>query len=135
MSDSFATSWTAGHQAPLSMGFPRQEYWSGLPFPPPEGLSNPGMESKSLVPPALADDSLPLSHQGSSKWVQRRRKEKGQVQHHRVWGPMIHLLMGRKQRIDPPPQLQDCEMFRSLDSENHPYNSLRSTQQAGRDVY
>ena len=37
MSDSFATPWTVAHQAPLSMGFPRQEYWSGLPFPSPTG--------------------------------------------------------------------------------------------------
>ena len=43
--------WTAGHQAPLSMGFPRQEYWSGLPFPPPGDLPDPGIE---LVSPALA---------------------------------------------------------------------------------
>ena len=35
----FATLWTVAHQAPLSMGFPRQEYWRGLPFPPPGGLS------------------------------------------------------------------------------------------------
>ena len=38
-------------QAPLSMGFPRQEYWSGLPFPPPEDLPDPGFE---LVSPTLA---------------------------------------------------------------------------------
>jgi len=47
------------------MGFPRQEYWSGLPFPSPGDLSNPGIESKS---PALRMDSLPLSHQGSEEW-------------------------------------------------------------------
>ena len=40
----FATPWTVGHQAPLSMGFSRQEYCSGLPFPPPGDLSNPGVE-------------------------------------------------------------------------------------------
>ena len=51
MSDSFATSWTVDHQAPLSMGFPRQEYWSGLPFPSLGDLPNPGIE---LVSPALA---------------------------------------------------------------------------------
>ena len=51
---SFATLWTVAHQAPLSMGFPRQEYWSGLPFPPPGDLSEPGMESASLVLPAPA---------------------------------------------------------------------------------
>ena len=54
MSDSFATPWTVAHQGPLSMGFPRQEYWSGLPFPPPEGLPNPRIEPGSLASPALA---------------------------------------------------------------------------------
>ena len=47
----FATPWTVAHQAPLSMGFPRQEYWSGLRFPPPGDLPNPGIEPAS---PALA---------------------------------------------------------------------------------
>ena len=43
-----ATPWTITHQASLSMGFPRQEYWSGLPFPCPGDLSNPGTECMSL---------------------------------------------------------------------------------------
>ena len=60
----FATPWTVACQAPLSMGFPRQEYWSGLRFPPPRDLPNPGNELKS---PALQADSLPLSHQGRSE--------------------------------------------------------------------
>ena len=42
------------YQTPLSMGFSRQEYWSGLPCPPPGGLSDPGIELESLVAPALA---------------------------------------------------------------------------------
>ena len=46
----FVTPWTVAHQAPLSMGFSRQEYWSGLPFPSPGDLSNPGIEPTS---PAL----------------------------------------------------------------------------------
>ena len=50
-----ATPWTVAHQAPLSMGFPRQEYWSGLPFPPPEDLPDPGIEPGS---PALQADTL-----------------------------------------------------------------------------
>ena len=45
------TPWTTAHQAPLSMGFSRQEYWSGLPFPPPGELSDPGIKPTS---PALA---------------------------------------------------------------------------------
>ena len=50
----FATPWTAAHQAPLSMGFSRQEYWRGLPFPPPRVFPNPGIKPKSLASPALA---------------------------------------------------------------------------------
>ena len=51
MTNSFVTPWTVDWQAPLSMGFPRQEYWSGLPFPSPGDLSDPGIEP---VSPALA---------------------------------------------------------------------------------
>ena len=50
----FVTPWTAVHQAPLSMGFSRQEYWSGLQVPPPRDLPDPGIEPKSPVSPALA---------------------------------------------------------------------------------
>jgi len=51
MSKFFATHWTVVHQAPLSMGFFRQEYWSGLPFPPPGDLTDPGIKP---VSPALS---------------------------------------------------------------------------------
>ena len=51
VSNSFATPWTVTHQVPLSMGIPRQEYWSGLPFPSAGDLSDPGIEPQS---PALA---------------------------------------------------------------------------------
>ena len=50
----FATPWNAASQAPLSMGFSRQKYWSELPFPIPGDLPNPGIQSVSLVSPALA---------------------------------------------------------------------------------
>ena len=46
--------WAVAHQAPLSMGFSRQKYWSGLPCPPPEDLPDPGIESTSIMSPALA---------------------------------------------------------------------------------
>ena len=46
------------------MGFSRQEYWSGLPCPPPRDLPHPGIKSVSPVSPALQADSLPLSHWG-----------------------------------------------------------------------
>ena len=51
----FVTPWTVAHQAPPSMGFSRQEYWSGLPFPSPRDLLNPGIEPRS---PALQADAL-----------------------------------------------------------------------------
>ena len=51
MSDTFASLGTVAHQAPLSMGFLRQEHWSGLPFPSPEDLPDPGIEPAS---PTLA---------------------------------------------------------------------------------
>ena len=51
----FATLWTVAQQAPLSMGFSRQEYWSGLPFPSPGDLPNPGIEPRS---PTLQADAL-----------------------------------------------------------------------------
>ena len=57
----FATPWTIAHQAPLSMGFCRQEYWSELPCPPPEDLPNPGFEPRS---PTLQADSSPFGPPG-----------------------------------------------------------------------
>ena len=58
MSDSFVSPWTIAHQAHLSMGFPRQEYWSALPFLPPGDRSEPRIE---LASPALQADSLPTA--------------------------------------------------------------------------
>ena len=51
----FATLWTIACQAPLSVEFSRQEYWSGLPCPPPGDLLNPEIEPESLMSPALAN--------------------------------------------------------------------------------
>ena len=50
----FVTLWTVARQAPLSMGFSRQEYWSGLPCPPPGDLPDPGIKPAPLASPALA---------------------------------------------------------------------------------
>ena len=62
VSQLFVTLRTVACQAALSMGFSRQEYWSGLPCPSLGDLPNPGIEPVAL---ALQADSLPLSHQGS----------------------------------------------------------------------
>ena len=57
LSDSM-TPWTVVHQAPLCMGFSRQEYWGGLPFPPPGDLPNPGIKLESPLSLALAGRSF-----------------------------------------------------------------------------
>ena len=67
MCDSFVTLWTVAHQAPLSMGFPRQGHLSGLLFPSLGYIPDPGIEPAS---PALQEDSWPpASHQGSPKAI------------------------------------------------------------------
>ena len=62
----FATQWTVAHQAPLSMGFSRQEYWSDLPCSPPGDLPNLGIEPRS---PSLQADSLPAELPGKPKKI------------------------------------------------------------------
>ena len=64
----FATLWTIARQAPLSMGFSRQEYWSGLPCPPPGDFSHPGIKPEFPVTPAVQVDSLPAEPLGKPKW-------------------------------------------------------------------
>ena len=61
----FATPWTVAHQAPPSMGFSWQEYWSGLPFPSPGNLLNPRIEPRS---PTLEADALTSEAPGKPKW-------------------------------------------------------------------
>ena len=63
----FVTLWTISHQVPLSMGFPRQEHWSGLPCPLPEDVLDSGIEHASLLSPAFTD-SLPLAPSGKPNW-------------------------------------------------------------------
>ena len=64
----FVTPWTVAYQAPLSRGFSRQEYWSGLPFPSPGDLPNPGIEPRS---PALEADALTSEPLGKilKRWI------------------------------------------------------------------
>ena len=74
MSDSFAAPWTVACQAPLSMGFPRQEYWSELPFHSPGDLPDPGIEPMAPVSPTLASGFFTtrkskMSHLGNPKWI------------------------------------------------------------------
>ena len=69
----FETSWTVAHQAPLSMGFSRQEYWSGLPFTSAGDLSDPGMEPMSPVSPASQENSLPTELPGKPTYTHTHR--------------------------------------------------------------
>ena len=62
---------TVAHQAPLSMGFSRQEHWSGSSFSPPGDLPDPGIEVTSLTPPALQADSFPMEPLGKPKLLPR----------------------------------------------------------------
>ena len=60
----FMMRWTVARQAPLSMGFSRQEYWSGLPFPPPGDLLHRGMEPTSPVSPSMTGEFLTTESPG-----------------------------------------------------------------------
>ena len=64
----FVTPWAVAQQAPLSMGFSRQENWSRLPFPSPGDLLDPGIEPKSLACPALVGGFFTTALLGQPKW-------------------------------------------------------------------
>ena len=69
----FVTSWTKVHQAPLSMGLFRQEYWCGLPYTPPGDLPDPGVQPMSLMSPTMAGGIFTISttweaHVRDSQW-------------------------------------------------------------------
>ena len=77
----FVTLWTVAWHAPLSMGFSKQKYWSGLSCPSPGNLPDPGIECASPATPALQADSLPLSHRGSpASMVHDYRTETGMAE-------------------------------------------------------
>ena len=65
----FVTPWTLALQALLCMGFPRQEYWSGLPFPSPMDLPDPGIKPMSPVSPAFQANSLSTEPSGKPPYI------------------------------------------------------------------
>ena len=67
----FATPWTVTRQAPLSLGFPRQEYWSGLPCPSPGDLPDPGTEPAPLLSPELAGGLFTAWEAPGPAWAAR----------------------------------------------------------------
>ena len=93
--------WTVAHQAPLSVGFPRQEYWSGLPCPSPADLPNPGIEPTSPVSSALAGGFFTTAHLGScrtsqstiwSVWDSSPCWHRGSLQSRTALGSRMHLV-------------------------------------------
>ena len=70
----FATPWTEAHQVPQSLGFSRQECWSGLPFPPPGDLPNPAIKHTSFTPPALTGGFFTTSANHASPVPRQLRK-------------------------------------------------------------
>jgi len=65
----YHSTWTVACQAPLSMGFSRQKSWSGLPFPTPGDLPNPGVEPSTLTSPALAGRFFTTAPPGKPKYI------------------------------------------------------------------
>ena len=98
----FATPCTEDRQTPLSMGFPRQEYWSGLPCPSPGDLPNPGIEPRSS---ALQEVLYYLSHQGSALGLLR------------IMLNLLFLLSLVAQLVKNPPAMLET-WVRSLGSED-----------------
>ena len=93
------TPWTVARQAPLSMGFSRQEYWSGLPFPSPSDLPHPGIKP---VSPALQVDSLPTEPTCQCSRCKRHRFDPwvGKIHWSRKWKSTPVFLPGKFQGHD-----------------------------------
>ena len=110
----FDTLWNVGHQAPLSMGFPRQEYWSGVPFPSPGDLplEDPGIKPAS---PTLQADSLPVSHLGNPTESLLGDKSLGIHRHFSTEN--IHSYTGKSIYIEPNLHAWAMGLFRFLDAE------------------
>ena len=110
----FATLWIIAHQAPLSMWFSRQEYWSGLPCPPPGDLPNPGIEPTPLRSPALAgrfiateDAMVGCYHQLNGHEFEQTLGDtegQGSLPCCRPWGPRVWLDLVTEQQQPCLPQ-------------------------------
>ena len=93
----FATPWTVAHQVPRSMGFSRQEYWSGLPFPFPRDLPNPGIEPGS---PSLQTDALPSEP--------HTQKNQFRTLSRRLWELLIHIYDSKRRLSTKELMLSNC---------------------------
>ena len=87
----FSIPWTIAHQAPLSVGFSRQGYWSGLPFPSPENLPDPGIEATSLASPALTSRFFTTS----ATWEFHQNEEAHKMEHVMEKDIQLHTIITR----------------------------------------
>ena len=86
--------WAIAHQAPLSMGFPSQQYWSVLLFSPPGDFPDKGIKSTSPVSPALQADSLPTEPSGKLKKQTNKQKKNHTTHSHIILGGDGMMRMG-----------------------------------------
>ena len=109
MSDSFVAPWTAAHQAPLSLGFPRQEYWSRLPFSSPGDLPDPGIELEFPALPGRFFTAKPchsakhMDHQGTGDSAVGTSGGQGMGQDPLVQGPRIRRMIWTRPRATSAP--------------------------------
>ena len=92
----FATLWTIARQAPLSMGFSRQEYWGGSPFPLHGDFPDPGIEPTSLTPLTLASGSLPPAPPGKPNITHVHCKHLENTKEIRMWKSQLTPLTHKK---------------------------------------
>ena len=106
----FVTLWTGALQAPLSVGFSRQEYWRGLPFLSPGDLPDPGIEPVSSKSPALQADSLPLNHWGSPIFLAVQEGSRRKWGRQGAWGRSVPQALDKwSLPVSRPPSVSDIE--------------------------
>ena len=113
-----ATSWTVAYQAPLSMGFSRQGYWSGLPFPPRGDLPDPGIEPTSLPSPALAGRFFTTT----TTWEFHQDEEAHKIEHVMEKDIQFHTFItrwGRFKVLRSHYLLLRCQNLYPKESNNH----------------
>ena len=110
------TPWTAAHQAPLSTGLSRQKYWSGLPFPTPWDLPDPGFEPSSLASPAISSGCFTTAPPGKPKPQPIHSTKIQGVQDHKAYLKRLRLdpLKSSQHKLKTDMGLSRKDMLRSI---------------------
>ena len=117
----FATLWTVAYHAVLSIAFFRQEYWSGLPFPSPEDLPDPGIEPSS---PALQADALPSEPPGKP----RETKGKGENKRYTYLSAEFQRIARRDKKAFLGDQCKEIEENNRMGKTRDPFKKIRNTK-------